>query len=207
MGAVCWSEVPFFALAPPEKLTHADVKRIQCRVRAGERQTDLAREYGVNRKTIRRRLGELEEVEAMAAERVAASRLRRQAAREKRKLFEREQAVGFLSEVNPPSRRPAASRPVHGVDPHYPEWLERPRNMTSRAAAAASGLTRIETRIRRSAPGSSVTRLRLVSTLAGSSTSDSLRAAALRRLVTLGRVQCSPDSARARISSSGQAQH
>ena len=36
------------------KLTDEQVKRIRRRVRAGERLTDLAPEYDVNRKTIRR---------------------------------------------------------------------------------------------------------------------------------------------------------
>ncbi|HEY8778706.1 MAG TPA: hypothetical protein VIL93_02860 [Solirubrobacterales bacterium] len=38
------------------KLTDEQVKRIRRRVRAGECLTDLAPEYDVNRKTIRRRL-------------------------------------------------------------------------------------------------------------------------------------------------------
>jgi hypothetical protein len=114
-------------VAAPEKLTHAEVKKIRRRVRAGEYQTDIAREYGVDRKTIRRRLDELEEaaprppacaVEAVAAERVAASRLRRQAAQEKRKLLEREKAASLVSAADTPaSRRRSPSRRIRSVDP------------------------------------------------------------------------------------------
>jgi hypothetical protein len=142
--AICPTRSRIIRVAPPEKLTHADVKKIRRRVRAGEHQTDLATEYGVNRKTIRRRLDELEEVEAMESERVAASRLRRQAAREKQKLIEREQAAAVDSAIDTrTSRKRSRSRPIRGVDPHYLEWLDRPKNMTWRAAAAASGLTRM----------------------------------------------------------------
>jgi hypothetical protein len=42
------------------KLTNEQVRRIRRRVRAGERVIDLADEFGVNRKTIRRRLDALE---------------------------------------------------------------------------------------------------------------------------------------------------
>ena len=59
-------------------------------VRAGERQTDLADEFGVDRKTIRRRLDALERADTERAERIAAKRLRNQAARERRKLLDRE---------------------------------------------------------------------------------------------------------------------
>ena len=131
-------------VAPSEKLTHADVKKIRRRVHAGEHQTDLAREYGVNRK-IRRRLDELEEVEVIAAERVAASRLRRQAAREKQKLIEREQAAAVDSAIDTrTSRRRSRSRPIRGVDPHYLEWLDRPKNMTWREAVQERGDERMK---------------------------------------------------------------
>jgi hypothetical protein len=131
-------------VAAPEKLTHADVRKIRRRVRAGEHQTELAREYGVDRKTIRRRLDELERVEAAEASRVAASRLRRQAAKEKQRLRAREQAAGAAAENHTRasrSRRRAVR--VRGVDPRYLEWLDKPKNMTWPAAAAASGMTRM----------------------------------------------------------------
>jgi len=77
-------------VAPQPKLSDAEVKQIRRRVRAGAHQTDLAREYGVNRKTIWRRIAELERVEAERAERLAAKRLRWQARRERQKLRDRE---------------------------------------------------------------------------------------------------------------------
>ena len=80
-------------VAAPAKLTDADVKQIRRRVRRGEHQTVLAAEYGVNRKTIRRRLDALDDAEREQAERTAKKRLHRQAAREKRKLLERQRAV------------------------------------------------------------------------------------------------------------------
>ena len=46
------------------KLTDADVKKIRRRVHAGARRKELARAYGVNRKTIKRRLDALELAEA-----------------------------------------------------------------------------------------------------------------------------------------------
>jgi DNA-binding GntR family transcriptional regulator len=49
------------------KLTDEQVKKIRRRVRAGARLTDLAAEYEVNRKTIRRRLDALELAEAERA--------------------------------------------------------------------------------------------------------------------------------------------
>ena len=45
------------------QLSDRDVKRIGRRIHAGERQTDIAYEFGVNRRTIRRRLDELERAE------------------------------------------------------------------------------------------------------------------------------------------------
>ena len=65
----------------PQKLTDVDVKLIRRRLRRGERITDLATEFGVNHKTIRRRLDALEQAEAQEQRRKAAKRLRRQAGR------------------------------------------------------------------------------------------------------------------------------
>ena len=53
------------------KLTDEHVKKIRRRVRAGEQISDLAREYDVNRKTIRRRLDALELADAERAGRTA----------------------------------------------------------------------------------------------------------------------------------------
>ena len=50
-------------MAPRPKLSEADVKRIRRRVRAGEHQIDIAPEFGVNRKTIGRRLAALQRAE------------------------------------------------------------------------------------------------------------------------------------------------
>jgi hypothetical protein len=119
--------------------------KIRRRVRAGEQQTDIAREYGVNRKTIRRRLDEVEEAKAMAAERVAASRLRRQAAREKQKLRERDQAAAAVSATDTrTSREPSRSRRIHREDPYYLEWLDRPKGITWREAVRVRGDVRMK---------------------------------------------------------------
>jgi DeoR/GlpR family transcriptional regulator of sugar metabolism len=49
------------------KLSEEQVKRIRRRVRAGERVSELAAEFAVNRRTIRRRLDALEQAEAEQA--------------------------------------------------------------------------------------------------------------------------------------------
>jgi hypothetical protein len=121
------------------KLTDKQVTEIRRRVRKGEQQSALAVEFGVNRKTIRRRLTELERVEAENAQ----QRLRRQAARERRKLLDREQGV----EPSPshPRDRMARTRLPERARPHdrYAEWLETPKNLPGRARAEASGLVRV----------------------------------------------------------------
>lgn len=123
------------------KLRDTDVKRIRRRVRAGERQTELADEFGVNRKTIRRRLDELERAETERAELVAEKRLRRQAAREKRKLFEREHDARVFTPEPIRSSTPSVPR-TRGTNPFF-EWLDRPKNLSGRALAEASGLVRV----------------------------------------------------------------
>jgi IS30 family transposase len=130
-------------VAAPLKLTDADVKRIRRRVRAGEQQTDLAGEFGVNRKTIRRRLDELERAEKEYAERVAEKRLRRQAAQEKRRLLEceRNAAVARSIESTQSTRRSAETRTTP-ANPYY-DWLDRPKNLSGRAAAEARGSVRL----------------------------------------------------------------
>ena len=91
---VCPTKCPTYArlegVAAPAKLTDAAVKQIRRRMGKGEYQTDLAKEFGVNRKTIRRRVDALERAQAELDARRADNRVRRQAAREKRKLLERE---------------------------------------------------------------------------------------------------------------------
>jgi hypothetical protein len=67
------------------------------RFRAGEHLTELAVEYGVNRKTLRRRLDAFELADAEREARIAAKRLRRQAERERRTLRERERVAAPAS--------------------------------------------------------------------------------------------------------------
>ena len=125
------------------KLTDEQVKRIRRRVRAGRRVIDLAHEFGVNRKTIRRRLDALARVESERAERMAEKRLRRQAARERRTLREREQAAGFSSRDEgrtPEERLPRERAQVR--DP-YLDWLDRRKNLSGRALSQANGLVRV----------------------------------------------------------------
>lgn len=131
-------------MAARPKLSDADVKRIRRRVRAGAHRTDLADEYGVNRKTIWRRLAELERAEKEHAERLAAKRLRWQAKRERRKLHEREQGGGLsaLTQYGRPRGSPPARQQTRRRDPHH-AWLDRPKNLSGRALSEASGLVRV----------------------------------------------------------------
>ena len=76
-------------MAAQAKLSDEQVKRIRRRARSGEHLTELAHEFGVNRKTIRRRIDALERAETERAERIAAKRRRSQAARQRQKLLER----------------------------------------------------------------------------------------------------------------------
>src|SRR5438093_727443 len=112
-------------VAAPAKLSEADVKRIRRRVRAGEHQTELAVEFGVNRKTIRRRLDELERAETERAERIAEKRLRRQAAREKRKLFERERDAGVSPPIEPSQSSGRSAQKRTPVRNPYFDWLDK----------------------------------------------------------------------------------
>ena len=129
-------------MAARRKLSDADVKRIRRRVRAGEYQTEIAPEYGVDRKTIGRRLGALERAESERAERLAEKRHRRQAAREKRKLLQREREAGApavepsRSSGRPPQQRTSVRNPKH-------EWLARRKNLSGHALSEASGLVRV----------------------------------------------------------------
>ena len=129
-------------MAAPAKLTDQDVKRIRRRVRAGEAQTDLAREYEVNRKTIRRRLNELERVETERTERIAEKRLRRQAAREKEKLFKRERDAGTLTPIEARGGNSSSAQRTSITDPHF-EWLDQQKNLAGPALSEARGLVRI----------------------------------------------------------------
>jgi hypothetical protein len=129
-------------MAAPLKLTDADVKRIRRRVRRGEQLTALAAEYGVNRKTIRRRLDALDKSEREQAERTARKRLQRQAAREKRKLLERPRAVARSPVEDSEPRNPrglGSMRPRN----YYFDWLDTRKNLSGRAPAEAKGLVRL----------------------------------------------------------------
>jgi hypothetical protein len=136
------------------KLSDDQVKAIRRRARSGEHLTDLAHEFGVNRKTIRRRLDALARAETERADRSAAKRLRSQAARERRKLLEREhrpspkRRPGRPQQDAPGEKGGAASQPGRKAqegrerDP-FLEWLDRTKNLSGRAFADARGLVRV----------------------------------------------------------------
>ena len=130
-------------MAARAKLTNSDVKRIRRRVRAGEHQTELADEFGVNRKTIRRRLKALESVETERAERIAEKRLRRQAEREKRKLFKRELDARVSPPVEPSQSSGRSAQKGTPVPNPFFAWLDRPKNLSGRALSEASGFVRV----------------------------------------------------------------
>jgi hypothetical protein len=93
-----------------------------------------------------RRLDAFERAENERAERIAAKRLHTQAARERRKLLDRERAAGLSASdrLNADSgsqaggRLPRERALVH--DP-YLEWLDTRKNLSGRALAEASGLS------------------------------------------------------------------
>ena len=129
-------------VAARRKLSAADVKRIRRRVRAGEYQTDIAPEYGVNRRTIRRRLDALERAESERAARLAEKRRGRQAAREKRKLRDRERDTE-AAPLEPSRPRGRLSQQRTSVRNPEHEWLARRKNLSGDARAEASGLVRV----------------------------------------------------------------
>jgi hypothetical protein len=138
---ICLTNVPrryIDHVAAPAKLTHADVKQIRRRVHRGECQTELAVEFGVNRKTIRRRLDALDSAEREQAEYTAERRLHRQAARQRRELLHRLRAVGQSSA--PKHSDPPIRLPVQPVRPrgHYYNWLDKPKSLSGRAFADAT---------------------------------------------------------------------
>jgi len=124
------------------QLSDRDVKRIGRRIHAGERQTDIAYEFGVNRRTIRRRLDELERAETERAGHLAAKRVRRQAAREKLKLLERERDFAPGAPIEQTQLTERAGAPRLESDAYF-EWLATPKNLSGRARAEASGLVRV----------------------------------------------------------------
>ena len=108
-------------------------------MRAGEHQTAIAAEFGVDRKTIRRRLDAL----AQAENERAQKRVRRQAEREQRKLLEREQERDRSLPLEPSRAGGRAARHRTLVPDSAHEWLEWRKNLSGRARAAASGLVRV----------------------------------------------------------------
>ena len=129
-------------MAPAPKLSDLEVKRIRSRVHAGERQTDIAYEFGVNRRTIRRRLDELERAETERAGHLTAKRVRRQAAHEKLKLLEREMDAAPAAPIEQTQRTERAGAPRLDFNAYF-EWLDTPKNLSGRARAEATGLVRV----------------------------------------------------------------
>jgi hypothetical protein len=129
-------------VAPPLKLSDQDVRRIHRRVDAGERLTALAQEFGVDRKTLRRRLDALAAAEDERIERVAVKRLRSHAARETRRLLARNPTLVSSESAESQSGDLGATR-AHPRDP-FEEWLETPKNLSGRAAAEGRALVRVQ---------------------------------------------------------------
>ena len=114
------------------KLTDEQVKRIRRRVRAGERLTDLAAEYDVNRKTIRRRLDAAARADAERARRTAAKRaeqkrMQRLYRRDRDPAARPEHARSRAVERAAPAgrRRTADGRIPRRARPYsYTDWLD-----------------------------------------------------------------------------------
>lgn len=131
-------------MAPTPKLTDTQVKAIRRRIGKGEQRIDLPLEFGVDRKTIYRRVGELERDEMEEAERVAVKRRRNQARRERGKLLDRENA----NAVPPPlaERRPvkrAAPNPSGRLSDDYASWLDTLKNLSNRGLVNSWGGIRL----------------------------------------------------------------
>ena len=86
---------------------------------------------------------EREAADQRSRERIAAKRLHKQAAAERRKL-QATQGMATRSQHNGPLQsapnQPVTTRTRH--DP-YLDWLDRPKNLSGRARANASGLVRV----------------------------------------------------------------
>jgi hypothetical protein len=147
------------------KLTNEQVKLIRRRVQRGEQVTELASEFAVNRKTIRRRLDALELAEAKSAlaeiekaQRTISKRLRLQIEGERRKLRQRERqlklerirATHIVSELS--TRLHVVEADRHALRTSKPssrrptgerEWLDTRKNLSGRALAEANGLIRL----------------------------------------------------------------
>ena len=129
-------------MAPAPKLSDQDVKRIRRRIQTGERQTDIAHEFGVDRRTIRRRLDELERADTERAGHLAAKRVRRQATREKLKLLERERDSAPAAPIEQTQRTERARARRQELDAYF-EWYDTPKNLSGRAGAEETGLVRV----------------------------------------------------------------
>jgi hypothetical protein len=128
-------------VAPPLKLSDQHVRRIRRRVDAGEQLRALAQEFGVDRKTIRRRLDALAAAEDERTERVAMKRLRTHALRETRRLLARNPTLVSSESAESQCGDFGVTR-AYPRDP-FEEWLETPKNLSGRAAAEARGLVRV----------------------------------------------------------------
>jgi hypothetical protein len=108
------------------KLSEEQVKKIRRRVRAGGRLTDIAAEYGVDRKTIRRRLDAFERAERERAQQRAARR-----AEEKR--MKRLLGSAYRNPARAPEHRPPTrGQRGEAADP-------RPSSQRSSQISAARG--------------------------------------------------------------------
>ena len=103
------------------------MKRIGRRVRAGERLSELAVEYGVNRKTIRRRL----DAAALAAAERARQRAAKRAEQKRLQRLERAPRVPTMqarsraaAAASPPGRGGGEGRVLRSARTHsYADWL------------------------------------------------------------------------------------
>jgi len=130
-------------VAAKQKLTDKQVREIRRRHRRGESLTDLARAFGVNRKTLRRRIDAHDRVEAEQAARLAEKRLCWQAQRERRKLAARNEPDLSSNAEGDPRRSRARPPQRQGAEDGFERWLDTPKNLSLRALAEASGLVRL----------------------------------------------------------------
>ena len=128
-------------MAAKRKLADQQLKTIRRRFNKGEYLGALALAYGVNRKTLRRRLDALAQAEVERAQRIVAKRLGRQTAAEGQKLTSNPRdRVPCAGRRRAAGRSLAAQQPARTRDPRR-DWLERPTNLSGRANA--SGLVRV----------------------------------------------------------------
>src|SRR6186997_2345400 len=123
------------AVPAKAKLSEGQVKTIRRRERAGELITDLALEYDVNRRTIRRRLDALDQADRERAQ-------RRSARRAEEKRMKRLLGSAYRNPARAPEHQPAtrAARgaPIRGLRPSPPR---RPPPLEAASAACRSSRT------------------------------------------------------------------